>query len=543
MDTNTLAKFWILIVTFWMYGQLSATASAEKTYKGMVRIDSIAKDAENESNDGHDSQTVDFPYANIRPQDVHRQQKYYAEESTKNISLLLDKFLLGYDKRLRPHFKGPPVEIGVSMWVQGVSSISEVDMDVTIDIYFRQMWLDPRLKFEGFDEELSISADMLEKIWLPDTFFANAKTARFHTATTKNIFLRIDPEGNVFNSIRLTVTSSCPMDLTYFPMDSQKCTLEVESFGYKTKDIKYYWVRRSDAVGVDQDVQLPQFTVRGHKTVERVVNLSTGNYSRLSCEIFFERSMGYYLIQIYIPSTLIVVLSWVSFWLCRSAVPARVALGITTVLTMTTLISSTNASLPKISYLKSIDVYLVTCFVMVFASLLEYAAVSYIAKRCNTNTNCANKELLNRQKSRQEKLNNYSNINLSVNNLQHSATNQIRVPTSRTFGTVEEMHNSNGMVWRRKNSNPELRHFPTEIRLTTPQYNANACDLDPNPRSEKPRRRRVSCRECCVVRPSTIDKYSRVAFPLVFVCFNVLYWVTYVYLVKLFNEDEHRHHV
>ena len=92
------------------------------------------------------------------------------------------------------------------------------------------------------------------------------------------------------------------------------------------------------------------------------------------------RSMGYYIIHIYIPSTLIVVLSWVSFWLSRDAVPARVALGITTVLTMTTLISSTNASLPKISYLKSIDVYLVTCFVMVFASLLEYAAVSYISK-------------------------------------------------------------------------------------------------------------------------------------------------------------------
>lgn len=52
------------------------------------------------------------------------------------------------------------------------------------------------------------------------------------------------------------------------------------------------------------------------------------------------------------------------------ATPARVSLGVTTVLTMTTLMSSTNAALPKISYVKSIDVYLGTCFVMVFASLL-----------------------------------------------------------------------------------------------------------------------------------------------------------------------------
>ena len=80
--------------------------------------------------------------------------------------------------------------------------------------------------------------------------------------------------------------------------------------------------------------------------------------------------MGYYLIQIYIPSSLIVVISWVSFWLNRGATPARVGLGVTTVLTMTTLISSTNSALPKISYVKSIDVYLAACFFMVFASLL-----------------------------------------------------------------------------------------------------------------------------------------------------------------------------
>lgn len=99
-------------------------------------------------------------------------------------------------------------------------------------------------------------------------------------------------------------------------------------------------------------------------------NHDAGNYSRLACEIQFVRSMGYYLIQIYIPSGLIVIISWVSFWLNRNATPARVALGVTTVLTMTTLMSSTNAALPKISYVKSIDVYLGTCFVMVFASLL-----------------------------------------------------------------------------------------------------------------------------------------------------------------------------
>ena len=103
-----------------------------------------------------------------------------------------------------------------------------------------------------------------------------------------------------------------------------------------------------------------------------------GLYSRLTLRLYFLRSLVYYIIQIYIPSTLIVVLSWVSFWLDRTAAPARVSLGITTVLTMVTFIWSTNASLPKISYVKSIDVFLVCCFLMTFASVIEYAMVSYV---------------------------------------------------------------------------------------------------------------------------------------------------------------------
>ena len=87
--------------------------------------------------------------------------------------------------------------------------------------------------------------------------------------------------------------------------------------------------------------------------------------------------------QVYIPSSLIVVMSWVSFWLNRGAAPARVGLGVTTVLTMTTLINSVNASLPKISYMKSIDIYLFVCFFMVFGALIEYACVGYTDKRIN----------------------------------------------------------------------------------------------------------------------------------------------------------------
>ncbi|CAF4792057.1 unnamed protein product, partial [Rotaria magnacalcarata] len=69
------------------------------------------------------------------------------------------------------------------------------------------------------------------------------------------------------------------------------------------------------------------------------------------------------------------------------------------VLTMTTISTGVRSSLPRISYVKAIDIYLLMCFVFVFAALLEYAAVNYLywgkkAKR--------RKQKSQREKSRQK---------------------------------------------------------------------------------------------------------------------------------------------
>lgn len=79
-------------------------------------------------------------------------------------------------------------------------------------------------------------------------------------------------------------------------------------------------------------------------------HLSAGQFTCIEVKFHLERQMGYYLIQMYIPSLLIVILSWVSFWINMDAAPARVGLGITTVLTMTTQSSGSRASLPKVSF-------------------------------------------------------------------------------------------------------------------------------------------------------------------------------------------------
>lgn len=68
----------------------------------------------------------------------------------------------------------------------------------------------------------------------------------------------------------------------------------------------------------------------------RATRFLSGEYSCLRVHLHFQRMFSYYLLQLYIPSFMLVIVSWVSFWVDKSSVPARVTLGVTTLLTITT---------------------------------------------------------------------------------------------------------------------------------------------------------------------------------------------------------------
>ena len=214
--------------------------------------------------------------------------------STVNISAILNQFMVGYDKRVRPNYGGIPVTVGVSLYVLSIGDLSEKYMDFTFDMYFRQFWHDPRLAFEvrpGLTK-LVVGAEYIKQIWVPDTFFVNEKVALFHDATTENQFLRITHAGDILRSIRLTIQATCPLDLTYFPMDKQLCTLEIESFGYTMSDLKFRWEDGEKSVQMSPDVSLPQFDIIGHRQRIIEASLSSGNYSRLLADVQFDRAIG-----------------------------------------------------------------------------------------------------------------------------------------------------------------------------------------------------------------------------------------------------------
>lgn len=397
------------------------------------------------------------------------------EYSMRSEQEILNTLLKNYDMRVRP----PPantstegaVNVRVNIMIRMLSKIDVVNMEYSIQLTFREQWIDPRLAYEhlGFyNPPAFLTVPHVKKsIWIPDTFFPTEKAAHRHLIDMENMFLRIHPDGKVLYSSRISLTSSCPMRLQLYPLDYQSCNFDMVSYAHTMNDIMYEWdpvlpVQRKEGVGSD----LPNFVLENITTnTDCTSHTNTGSYGCLRMNLLLKRQFSYYLVQLYAPTTMIVIVSWVSFWIDLHSTAGRVALGVTTLLTMTTMQSAINAKLPPVSYVKVVDVWLGACQAFVFGALLEYAFVSY-QDSARQNDRSREKAARKAQK-RREKL--------------EMVDAEVYQPpcTCHTFEARETFRD-------------KVRRY-----FTKPDY-----------------------------LPAKIDFYARFVVPLAFLAFNIIYWVS-----------------
>uniref|UniRef100_A0A8D3CGL0 Gamma-aminobutyric acid type A receptor subunit alpha6a n=1 Tax=Scophthalmus maximus TaxID=52904 RepID=A0A8D3CGL0_SCOMX len=382
---------------------------------------------------------------------------------------------------------GGVTEVKTDIFVTSFGPVSDVDREYTMDMFFRQMWVDERLKYEGPIEILRLNNRMVDKIWTPDTFFRNSKKSISHNMTTPNKLFRIMQNGTVLYTMRLTISAECPMRLMDFPMDGHACPLRFGSYAYTSGEIVFTW-KKGPIASVDfpkESISLLQYDLVGQTLSSEIFKSNTGHYSVQVVHFHLQRKLGYYLIQTYIPLIMVVVLSQVSFWINKESVPARTVAGITTVLTMTTLSISARQSLPKVAYATAMDWFIAVCFAFVASALVEFAAVNYFA------TLQANR--LKKQKARQDKL-------------EVLATGSDDDDTVSSDSSPQEgLKRRNHSVCRSEGG--EAPPLPIFLQQ------GSAFPQIPQ-----------------LAGTSPIDKYARILFPLAFGLFNLVYW--YIYMAK-----------
>ncbi|XP_061312559.1 gamma-aminobutyric acid receptor subunit alpha-6 isoform X1 [Pezoporus flaviventris] len=413
----------------------------------------------------------------------------------ENITRILDKLLDGYDNRLRPGFGGAVTEVKTDIYVTSFGPVSDVEMEYTMDVFFRQTWTDERLKFSGPTEILRLNNLMVSKIWTPDTFFRNGKKSIAHNMTTPNKLFRIMQNGTILYTMRLTINADCPMRLVNFPMDGHACPLKFGSYAYPKSEIIYTWKKGPlHSVEVPQESSsLLQYDLIGQTVSSETIKSNTGEYVIMTVYFHLQRKMGYFMIQIYTPCIMTVVLSQVSFWINKESVPARTVFGITTVLTMTTLSISARHSLPKVSYATAMDWFIAVCFAFVFSALIEFAAVNYF-------TNLQTQRAM-RKAARAAAL--------------AAALSAATVPAE---DEIVSHSDSNCNLKKRVNSVTSPADQSPEAGIISNSASQYQPASVPPPVPPPPP----------VGGTSKIDQYSRILFPVAFAGFNLVYWVVYL---------------
>ncbi|KAK1795725.1 hypothetical protein P4O66_001209 [Electrophorus voltai] len=163
----------------------------------------------------------------------------------------------------------------------------------------------------------------------------------------------------------------------------------------------------------------------------------------------------------------------------------KTSAGITTVLTMTTLSTVARTSLPRVSYVTAMDLFVTVCFLFVFAALMEYATLNYYS---------------------------YSARRPTCNKTKRSNYSVLDVGPPPTVITL-----NNSMYWQ------EFDDACIYECLDGKDCQSFFCCYE-ECKGGAWRRGRVH------IDILELDAYSRVFFPTSFLLFNVVYWVGYLYL-------------
>ncbi|KJH49178.1 Neurotransmitter-gated ion-channel ligand binding domain protein [Dictyocaulus viviparus] len=330
-----------------------------------------------------------------------------------------------------------PTIVYIQMYIEGMSSFRAQTMDFQVDIYFQEKWVDSRLAHNGTRRILLkveaknlimikiqnkvarlisefMDPHLFKLIWHPDIYFANARTSEFHDVTQPNFLVWIYPNGTIWYDCRISLTVLCMQNLARYPLDSQRCALRILSYAYDTEQIVIRW-NGPNPIEINTEIRMPDMRLRTIQHNIRNDTYATGSTSH--CRIYKKQDVAAFSFIVltacvatwepevistacgsYVPTALIVVISWFSFWLDVEAVPGRVSLSITTLLTLATQSSAARMALPQASYVKAIDVWMGACMAFAFSAMIEFTskngtAYETFSYKYGTGSNIENKWL------------------------------------------------------------------------------------------------------------------------------------------------------
>jgi hypothetical protein len=270
-----------------------------------------------------------------------------------------------------------PVEVAAGFFLVNLSGVAERSETFDADVYLSFRWRDSRLAFEGSEPKRYLedqAAARLGEIWWPQLEFVNTKAA-----TYTNRSLTIAPDGTVDYVVAVTSEFRTNLDLRRFPLDRQTLTVSVESFTW-TED-QMVFVPDRTRMGFNPDSTFEGLVVNGvdaHVQPREVVGWGE-RYSNLVATIDVRRQAAFYVWTVFVPVTLIFLISCTVFVVHIRNFQDRVAISLAALLACIATQFAISFSMPQIPYLTIVDrVFLVTYFCIAIGVLISTIQASVL---------------------------------------------------------------------------------------------------------------------------------------------------------------------
>ncbi len=267
--------------------------------------------------------------------------------------------------------EGKPTEINVVGVLLDVDKIDSAEQNFTLNLYVIFRWSDPRLAHEGPGVEMRNLSD----IWNPRLTITNTQKLRTNTRDE----VEISPEGLVTYRLHVFGDFSQPMELQAFPQDRHLFEVPIVAAGYRPHQLVFVSDPRMDSF-IAEKLSVADWNISDMRGAPREVLLANG--IKLPGVVFSfegERLFHHYLVKTIIPLALIVMMSWVVFWIDPKQIQNQLSVAVTTVLTLIAYHIALSGRLPEIPYLTNMDTFLFSSTILVFMSLIEVVVTSHLS--------------------------------------------------------------------------------------------------------------------------------------------------------------------
>ncbi|XP_076309813.1 glutamate-gated chloride channel-like [Tachypleus tridentatus] len=413
-----------------------------------------------------------------------------------------------YDLRMRP--KDQTI-VNVTVTILTLSSPDESSLRYEVEFLLHQVWEDPRLIYNDGGRHRYLNAlTHAGKVWLPETYFIKHGDFKYPLVPV-HITLRVTPEGFVHYTQRREMVINCQGNLRIFPFDNPKCPFAYESVSSEKTQVRLQWSPSEQNI-------INASSLRQHNAY--LVKNDTGDcdrkytwrdeYSCLKVLLVFTRDKSFYFSTVFVPGIILVSSSFISFWLDINAVPARVMIGVTTMLNFCTTTNSFRSTLPVVSSITAMNMWDGVCMFFIYASMLEFITVNYLHRK---------------RPSHQSATSHPSSAGTQLVSESNRGNSALAQGSAHKVEREENRHETN-------NTHPEVPTFDNN-RLDGVKARAAASIFAWLRRPQTLESEMGTCPKLA----KKIDNISKVVFPLLFFSFAFCFFLTYAVIEPMQEEN------